>query len=1281
MGIKNLNTTLKIVIMPFSLIVVLVVGMVLSFNAFTSAYEGFEDIKDELTIIEKRENIKDDIYRLQIFLLMSAVTKGEDKNSLEKVEERYKIAKESIRKLKKFIKQDLLTHNNEHRDEHHEYENKNEDEKDIHRHIEYLENLVTNFNLLLKKINSLYSVGKTIPSEFKEDYELGVDATYGLLDITTVTDNQFLKLEALTEKNFNESIEDINNKLYNNKIAFTTAGIIGIILSLILSIIIIKSIKNSIYILKNGMLEFFDFLNRKNEKTNFINLDSKDEFGEMAKVINESIKSTSENILENISVVQKVANRNYDIEMRVRSESDSFAKSMNLMIIALRNNKLVTDEQNWIKDGLNELNNKLTGDLSTFEISNHSIQFICNYLKIGIGALYVYNQKEENEEGILKLYGTYAFVEREELSNRYKLGEGIVGQVALQKSPILLKNIKRSQLVITSGTTSEPPLNTYTYPLIHENILYGVIEIASHQAFTHIELEFLNSSNRIIATYLFTSIQNEKIKKFLKNSKKSNEELQETNKQMLLQKSKLEEANAQMEEQQQQLEQSNAQMEEQQQQLEEANAQMEEQQQQLTITAEELSDKNESLTISQTELDKRAKELESSNRYKSEFLANMSHELRTPLNSIILLSKMLSKNKQEHLDTKEVKKVEVINHAGNELLRLINDILDLSKVEAGKMSLNLSEISTTTLLQQFKDMFEHIASDKGLKFIIKDELKTTFINDEDKLAQIIRNLLSNAFKFTKDGYIELGVIDSGDKDREIEIYVKDSGIGIPDKKQKLIFEAFSQADGSTSREYGGTGLGLSITKEFAKLMKSYVKLKSVENEGSIFSIFLPKSAGDIPKKERKRLLKEIKNEIRDEKIEKDIQKDLDAKKVFQNNIIIDDRDNIITNDSVMLIIEDDITFVEILKMKIHNRNLKVLIARSGNEGLRLLREYKIDGILLDLGLPDISGVEVLRDLKQNVKTKHIPVHIISADDKDILPQKLGAIGFIQKPANEEEIDKAIKKLYDTHTKSPKHILIVEDDKNQQDAMISLIEQQGVELKAVDNAKSAIEELEKEFYDTVIIDLGLNNGNGYEICDYIKRNSIETPIIIYTGKDLSEDETNRLRVYTDSIILKTVNSDERLLEDIDLFLHNVKTTTEKPTEKPKSLEVSLDGKNILVVDDDAKNIFVLSSALEEEGVEVIDAKNGQVALDTLRKHKNIDLVLMDIMMPVMDGYEAMSEIRKDEKLKYLPVIAVTAKAMKDDKQKCIDAGADDYISKPLDLDLLIQMVKAWVNKSH
>ncbi len=773
-------------------------------------------------------------------------------------------------------------------------------------------------------------------------------------------------------------------------------------------------------------------------------------------------------------------------------------------------------------------------------------------------------------------------------------------------------------------------------------------------------VNLINSKKEIAK---FASSLEEQVDEQTKELRERQTKLEETNAEMEEQQQQLEEANAEMEEQQQQLEETNAQMEEQQQYLEEANAKMEEQQLQLTTTADKLNEKNQTLTKSQ-------KELQASNEYKSEFLANMSHELRTPLNSIILLSKMLSKNKQEHLDEKEVKKIEVINHSGNELLRLINDILDLSKVEAGKMSLNLSEIDTTILLQQFQDMFEHTAIDKGLELIIKDELNTTFINDEDKLSQIIRNLLSNAFKFTKNGYIELGIIDSGEEDRPIQIYVKDSGIGIPEKKQKLIFEAFSQADGSTSREYGGTGLGLSITKEFAKLMKSYVKLESIENEGSTFSILLPKSAGKLSQK----LIKERKPEYKIDKIVID---------KIDKNEIIDDRENISVSDGVMLIIEDDINFIEILKHKINNINLKALIATSGNEGLELAKKYKVDGVLLDLGLPDMSGVEILRELKQDIKTKHIPVHIISAEDKDNLPQKLGAVGFIQKPAKEEDIDDAIKKLYETHNKKPKHILIVEDDKNQQDAMIGLIEDEesSIELKAVDSAKIAIEELKKGFYDIVIIDLGLSSGSGYEICDYMKKNNIETPIIIYTGRDLSEDEANKLRIYTDSIILKTANSDERLLEDIELFLHNIKTTTEKQIEKPKSLEVNLEGKYILVVDDDAKNIFVLSSALEEEGIDVIDAKNGKIALEILREEKNIDLVLMDIMMPVMNGYEAIAEIRKDKRLKHLPIIAATAKAMKDDKQKCIDVGADDYISKPLDLDLLIKMVKAWVNKSH
>ncbi len=1254
MNLKNVTITTKIVSIPAILIAILTSIVFLTFNAFDVESTQFEDIGNELKIIQHREEIKDNIMRLQIFLLINTIQKHsqEHKNEVidfqnlnptQAIENFYQLIKQQIYDLKEFIIEDYGKHLNEH----------NHRDLTIHDedlHIKYLRDLAEDFNNLSIKVDEIYGLGKKLPENFHENYESGMNGIYNLMKLANEIELNFQKFDNLTDTNFENMSKDFNNGLEQNKNIFIIIGIFGLILSLILSVLIIKSIKESIFTLKSGMLSFFDFLNRKNKNSHFISLNSKDEFSEMAKVINENIKSISTNVLDDISVVKKIANGDYSVAMNIKTENDVFAKSMNLMIDKLRENKELNDEQNWIKDALTELNNQITGDLTSVEISSRAIIFISNHLKAGVGALYV-NEKI-SDENILKLYGSYAFIEREDLSNKYKFGEGVIGQVALQKSPILLKNISRSQMLITTGTTSESPINSYTFPLLYENELYGVIEVASHQLFSKIELEFLNSSNRIVATHLFASIQNEKIKELLKESKKSNETLSKTNDIMNVQQKKLEESYAQMEEQQQQLEEANAQMEEQQQQLEAINAELEEQKQQLQSSALELLEKNSSLMKSQEELDKKAKDLEMSNKYKSEFLANMSHELRTPLNSIILLSKMLSKNKEGHLDEKDVKKVTVINQAGNELLRLINDILDLSKVEAGKMSVNATKINSKVILEQFCDMFEHIAVEKGLKFIINSEFEINFINDEDKLSQIIRNLLSNAFKFTKDGFIELGVSKSRDNERPIEFYVKDSGIGIAKDKQDLIFDAFSQADGSTSREYGGTGLGLSITREFAKLMNAKVILESEEGKGSKFSILLPKTIQGLSIIETK-----------------------------ENKIIYDDRNNISQNSEVMLIIEDDINFAEILKERVNAKGLKALIAQTGKDGLFLAKKYQLKGILLDLSLPDIYGIEVLRELKKNDnKTRHIPVHIISGQNRDILPQKLGAIGFIQKPAKEEEIDFAIAKIFEVNKKSPKHILIVEDDKTQQEALIHLIEQKDIKLQAVDSVENAIKELNKNIYDTIIIDLGLKIGNGYEICDYIKVNHIQTPIIIYTGKNLSEDEIDKLRQYTDSIILKTANSDERLLEDIDLFLHNVKEVTPKKEEKITILNSDLKNKTILVVDDDVKNIFVLSSALEEQGAEIFEAKNGQIALDVLRKNSDIDLVLMDIMMPTMDGYEAMSEIRKDENLKHLPIIAVTAKAMKDDRDKCIEAGADDYISKPIDLDLLIKMSKAWVNKN-
>ncbi|MFN8670832.1 MAG: response regulator [Candidatus Sericytochromatia bacterium] len=786
-------------------------------------------------------------------------------------------------------------------------------------------------------------------------------------------------------------------------------------------------------------------------------------------------------------------------------------------------------------------------------------------------------------------------------------------------------------------------------------------------------------------------------------------------------------ANAKMEEQQQVLEQqaeemriANAKMEEQQQVLEQqaeemriANAKMEEQHQEMEQQSEELNQTNkklmeqqdtlkeeqskilkmnDDLILAQNELNKKAEQLAQSSQYKSEFLANMSHELRTPLNSVILLSQLLAKNKKKNLQQEEVEKLNVINKAGKDLLNLINDILDLSKIEAGKLNIELRDFNVNALLEDQEHYFSSIANEKGLKLIIENEFDNSLsINsDSHRIGQILRNFMSNAFKFTKSGSVTLKLSKSNKKDKPLRFSVIDTGIGIPTDKQKLVFEAFSQADGSTTRLYGGTGLGLSISVNLAKLLGGEITLESEDGKGSNFSLFLPYNSPDninehieenhiktIPPKENKII----------EKYNKEKTQDISA----QKSKIFDDKSNIKVGDKIVLIVEDDVDFANSVSFTAKEMGLKSLVALTCHDGMELVKKYKPTCVILDLGLPDKNGMELLREMKSTHEFRSIPVHIVSGDDtQSIKAKKDGAIGFQMKPATEDDLVSIIRNMTDFQEKKDKKVLIVEDNRIYKENIMEIFSDKGIIIEGAESEEEAREKIDSTFYDTIIIDLYLGNGSGKNVCKYIKEKQIQTPVIVHTGKDLTSEEEAELKKVADSIILKTVNSSERLLDEVSMFLHVIKT--KKPEETTKYIteqkntdaiknpqDTDLEGKKILVVDDDIKNIFVLTSALEETNADILTAKNGREGVDLLKNNPDTCLVIMDIMMPVMNGYEAIEEIRNTPELKAIPIIAATAKAMKDDREKCIDAGANDYITKPIDLNLLIAMVEKWIIK--
>ncbi|WHH60315.1 response regulator [Petroclostridium sp. X23] len=919
-------------------------------------------------------------------------------------------------------------------------------------------------------------------------------------------------------------------------------------------------------------------------------------------------------------------------------------------------------QQFWIKDNQNLLNEELWGDLDLKDLAQKTINLLSRIMEAGNGVFYIYDP----EEKVLKLQATFASNEANQLLNCCKLGEGIIGQVAVDKRPIHLKNIKKSQSTIVTGTSKEAPLNIYAFPLVYEDELYGVIELSSFEVFDQLKQEYMAEASRVISINLYSALQNQQIKELFEITEQAHREAQESAQELQKANEVLEEQQKLLHQQTLELQQTNAELEEQQQQLQQqseemqqTNTYLEEQQQMLAEQSRMLSKKNQELEQSKEELHHRTIELERANKYKSEFLANMSHELRTPLNSIILLSKLMFRNEHKALGEKELEKINVIYNAGQELLRLINDILDLSKIEAGKMDLNISRFHSNELVLEMQQLFHLAAEEKGINFEVEDSINAALVGDREKISQILRNFLSNAIKFTEEGSVTLQVTRDLKKENGIIFSVADTGIGIPEEKLFTIFKEFKQGDGSISRKYGGTGLGLSISNKLAAIMDGKITVVTKEGKGSIFSLHLSNIAIN------------------------DMMEILYEETAAAHEGLNDDEqgiERIGQSKKNILIIEDDTDFAKYIKKINDGMGLNTFLAPTGKIGLEFVRNYKIDGILLDLMLPDISGMEVLREIKNNVELRRIPVHIISAKNKDIKAQKLGAIGFYQKPIDANDVARIISEMIAFSEKSPKNLLIIEDDEIQRNAMKELIGNGDIQIVCVDSVEKSKTELSKRIYDAVILDLQLRDEDGMDICKFIDEQNIKIPIIIYTASELTGDMEKQLNKYTDSIIIKTANSDERLLDEVTLFLHKVRKKNRQYVHSSANEKntLNLQGKKILIADDDARNIFVLASTLENYGAEIIEAENGKVALKKLEENK-IDLILTDIMMPVMDGYEMIKSIRDNEKLKNIPIIAVTAKTLKGDKEKCIAVGASDYISKPIDYNVLIRLVKAWIDK--
>jgi signal transduction histidine kinase/CheY-like chemotaxis protein len=738
----------------------------------------------------------------------------------------------------------------------------------------------------------------------------------------------------------------------------------------------------------------------------------------------------------------------------------------------------------------------------------------------------------------------------------------------------------------------------------------------------------------------------------------------------------LAEKNAELQSQQEELEANNEEMEEQAQKLKEQQEELEASNEELEEHRAIITEKNKSLEIFNEQLRQKATLLEQSNKYKSEFLANMSHELRSPLNSMLILSADLYENNIKNLTPDQLEALQIINNSGNDLLSLINDILDLSKIEAGKIELIKEEVLLSDFAKNINNSFARQAAVKGIEFKVHIETNTplSIFTDGQRFNQIIKNLVSNAIKFTEKGSVNVKITPFEKMPGYIAVSVSDTGIGISKDKQNLIFEAFKQAEGGTSRKYGGTGLGLSIATKLATALQGQIYLKSTPEKGSTFTLIIPITSSNP---NINTLLKKPTKILREQSIMSD-----SIKRKSKKNII-DDRHNFAEEDKLLLIVEDDIPFAKILMKLAKEKGFKCIFAETGEEGLLLVQKYVPDAIILDIQLPGMSGNMVLAELKKNTELRHIPVHTISATEEIISPLMQSVVQHLTKPVKKKDIEQALLRIEDFISRKTKYLLLIEDHEDTRKAIIKTIGNGDIQIYEAATASAAKKILLTEKIDCIVLDLMLPDQSGVEmIKDLQKQENFKLPpVIVYTGKELTEDEVNQMREWAESIIIKSEKSEERLLDETALFLHRaIKSLPAAKQKIIKTLHKQEDtfiNKKVLLVDDDMRNVFALSKILKDRGINVFKAENGRRAIEILEQVNDINLVLMDIMMPEMDGYDAMRAIRKLNTYKDVPIIALTAKAMKDDRDKCIEAGANDYLTKPVNIEKLITLMRIWI----
>jgi CheY-like chemotaxis protein/signal transduction histidine kinase/HAMP domain-containing protein len=976
------------------------------------------------------------------------------------------------------------------------------------------------------------------------------------------------------------------------------------------------------------------------------------------------------------------------IAVEALGEVAELKDNINEMIRNLRDSTRKNMEQDWLKTNLAKFSRMLQGQRDLSAVSQLILSDLAPLVTAHHGVFYVVDSAGETPA--LKLLASYAYKDRKHVADEVKWGEGLVGQVAKDRRMLTVGQVPHDYIQVNSGLGEAPPRSLVVLPVLFEGETKAVLELATFDEFDEIRLTFLEQLAESIGIVLNTIAANMRTEELLKQSQALTESLQ-------AQQEALTETNKRLEQQTRSLQKSEELLRKQQDELQSTNAELEVKAQLLASQKAEVEQKNKEVEQAKVALEEKAEQLALISKYKSEFLANMSHELRTPLNSLLILSQILTENADGNLTTKQVGFAQTIHSSGSDLLDLINDILDLSKIESGTMAVDIAAVPFVEVRKFVESTFRQVADLKSLHFdvVIDPLLPPALQTDTKRLQQVLKNLLSNAFKFTERGSVSLRAsLATGGWNPEQELLnsatgvvafsVVDTGIGIPREKHGVIFEAFQQGDTGTSRKYGGTGLGLSISRQITRLLGGEIRIDSAPGEGSTFTLYLPLiypiQPGTSP------AIVETEGEghgaVEPAKPAASAASRIMLAPVVER-AIADDRSTIEEGDRVLLIAEDDPAFAQILLDLARDRGFKGIVAQRADRALALAREYQPTAVTLDLRLPDADGWTILDRLKHDPATRHIPVHIISVDENWQRGLRLGAIDFLTKPATKESLGEALTSLHEFIDRPVKRLLVVEDDETAQRSIAELIGGGDVQTTTVGTGAEALEALQSGRYDCMVLDLGLPDMTGFQLITRVKSEIglRKLPTIVYTGKQLSKREEAELGRLAESVVIKDACSPERLLDETALFLHRV--TARLPEGKRRMLEQlhrsnpTLTGRTVLIVDDDVRNIFALTTFLERSEMKVVYAESGRDGIARLQETPEVDVMLMDVMMPEMDGYETMRAIRDMPRFRQLPIIAVTAKAMKGDREKCIEAGASDYIAKPVDMEQLLSLLRVWL----